>query len=368
MPEDTDFSTPSHASRSTANPRQPIRENRRDESLDIAKGFGILLVVLGHNLDGLIASGFLPPSLAWPTLTVFVIYLFHMPLFFVVSGHLASGKRRSARATLAKLVPTIVYPYFLWSVLEGLTLVYLNKYTNSNHASISAIYKILWIPIVPYWFLYALFLCQAAYLAIRKLSYRVQLTIATVLFLIPPFFPGPISNAHLLIIPETVRGFLYFILGVVSVSLVKQFGRWVALTATVLFILFAIVFYQSQFSGVMAALAELPAGIAGIIATLALSRMLATRGGWFANMVAFWGRYSMSIYVMHIFFTAGARIALKRLAIASPQLSGTPTLFAAALQIVAGITAGIALPLVINWALSKFDLDKWFGIQHMETA
>ena len=368
MPEDTDLSTRSHASRSTANPRHPTREKRRDWSLDVAKGFAIFLVVFGHSLDGLIASGFLPSSLAWPTLTVFVLYLFHIPLFFVVSGHLASGKRRSAQATVGKLAVTLVYPYFLWSIMEGLALVYISPYTHSNHVSMSETYKILWIPIVPYGFLYALFLCQAGYLALRRLSHATQLAIAAVVFLAPQFFLGLIGKAHLQIIPETVQGFLYFILGAVSVSQVRQFGRWVAMTATVIFILFAIVFYQSQFSGAMAAPAALPAGIAGIIATLAWSRMLASRGGWLAGMLAFWGRYSMSIYVMHIFFTAGVRIVLKRLAVASPQTSGTTILVAAAFEIIAGTSAGIAIPLAINWALSKFDLDPWFGVQHMETA
>ena len=361
MPGDSPTLAPSQASRTAANPR----ESRRDESLDIAKGFGILLVVLGHCLDGLIASGFFPSTLAWPGLAVFVIYLFHMPLFFVVSGHLASGKHRPASVTLAKLIPTIVYPYFLWSILEGLTLVYLSSYTTS-HNSISSLYKIFWIPIVPYWFLYALFFCHAGYLLIRKLSYPIQLTIAAVVFLLPQFFLAPLYSAHLLIVLETVRGFLYFVLGVVSVAQVRQFGRWIAIAATVLFILFAIVYYQSQFSGILAGPAALPAGITGIIATLAWSRMLASRGGWFAGMIAFWGRYSMSIYVMHIFFTAGVRIALKRLSIGQP--SGSPALVATVVEIAAATIAGIYLPLAINWVVSKFDLDKWFGIQHMETA
>jgi fucose 4-O-acetylase-like acetyltransferase len=330
-------------------------------------GFGILLVVLVDCLDGLIASGFFPLSLAWPALTVFVIYLFHMPLFFVVLGNLAARRHRPAQATPAKLLPTLVYPYLLWSILEGLTLLYLSKYTNS-HEPISALFKILWIPIGPYWFLYALFLCQAGYLAIRKLSHGAQLTIAGAVFLAPQFFLGSLGEAHLFIVLETVRGFLYFILGVVSVSMVRQFGRWVALAATVLFILFAIVYYQSQFSGTLAAPAALPAGIAGIIATLAWSRMLAARGGWFAGMIAFWGRYSMSIYVMHIFFTAGIRIALKRLPFVASQPSAGPTLAATALEIAAATVAGIALPVAIHWVVGKFDLDKWFGLQRTEAA
>jgi peptidoglycan/LPS O-acetylase OafA/YrhL len=113
------------------------------------------------------------------------------------------------------------------------------------------------------------------------------------------------------------------------------------------------------------AVAVLPAGIAGIFATLAWSRLLASRGGWLANTLAFWGRYSMSIYVLHIFFTAGVRIALKRLA---PRPGAIPSVAATAIEIVAATVLGVLLPLGINWLVSRARLDKWLGLQHMETA
>jgi fucose 4-O-acetylase-like acetyltransferase len=362
MPEKTDFLKKPNARRVRSNPRS----TGRDESLDIAKGFAILLVVLGHCFDGLIASGFFPAALGWPNLVVYLIYLFHMPLFFVVSGHLASGKFRPVSSTLARLLQTIVYPYFLWSILEGLTLVYLSRYTNS-HVPISTLYSIPWIPIVPYWFLYALFLCHVAYLALRRLPHWVQLGVAAILFLLLQFFIPAILGAGLSIVPETARGLLYFILGVVSVASVRQFGRWTALSATTIFFLFAILYYQSQITGPLAAPAALPAGIAGVVATLAWSRMLAARGGWLASCLGFWGRYSMSIYVMHIFFTAGTRIAVQRLHLGQSPRGVGPTLAATLNEILAATAAGVLLPLGINRVTSAFDLDKWFGLQHMET-
>jgi fucose 4-O-acetylase-like acetyltransferase len=378
MPKDTDALTPSTNSGRPilVGPVRPVwpvrpaakpRESRRDDSLDIAKGFGILLVVLGHCLEGLKTSGYFPPQLQWPTLTFFLIYLFHMPLFFVVSGHLASGKHRPARQVIARLVPTILYPYFLWSILEGLMLVYLSKYTNSHAqtSSLYSLYKILWAPIVPYWFLYALFFCHLWYLAIRRLPHWVQLAVAVAVFLAPMLFLQSVSYAYTQIVFETVRGFLYFVLGLVSVAQVRQFGQWTAIAATALFALFATIFYQSQLSGSYGAVAVLPAAVAGIVATLAWSRLIAAAQGrftaTFAQTFAFLGRYSMSIYVMHIFFTAGVRIALKRLA-------ANPTAAVTAVEIVGATVLGIALPLGINWIVSKFDLDSWFGLQHMETS
>ena len=49
------------------------------EYIDVAKGIGILLVVLGHNLQDL------PLMTSW-------IYSFHMPLFFAISGFLDAYK------------------------------------------------------------------------------------------------------------------------------------------------------------------------------------------------------------------------------------------------------------------------------------
>jgi fucose 4-O-acetylase-like acetyltransferase len=362
MPRDTDAVTAPGSSQSHPRTAARPRTYGRDESLDIAKGFGIILVVLGHCLDGLIASNYFPASVLWPILAVWTIYTFHMPLFFVVSGHLASGKHRPAGVTVAKLLPSIAYPYFLWSILEGLMLVYLSKVTNS-HAPLSSLYKILWIPIVPYWFLYALFFCHIGYLAIRKRSHRTQLVIAIAVFIAPLFFLPTLARFQLYIVLETVRGFLYFVFGVVSVQQVKQLGRWAAVIATVMFAVLAVALFQSQVRGTPGTIAVVPVAIAGITATLAWSRLLAEQGSPLLRMpaaiLAFLGRYSMSIYVMHIFITAAVRIALKRLA-------SRPTALVTVIEIVAATAAGILLPLGINWVVSKFDLDKWFGLQHME--
>ena len=356
MPRDTDISRHPRTQRIA----ETVHNLRRDQSLDIAKGIGILLVVLGHCLKGLIASAFFPATAQWPPQVVDAIYLFHMPLFFVISGHLASGKRRPVKSTLTKLLPTIVWPYFLWSILQGLVEVYLSRYTTS-HVEISSLYEILWVPIVPYWFLYALFFCHVGYLAIRKLSHPVQMTIAAVVFAVPMFFIVPISLLHLQVVLQTVRGFLYFILGVVSVSQVKQLGRWAAVAGTILFVVFAVVLYQAQWDGAKGMFAALPGALAGIIATLAWSRMIAPQTNFAVRTLAFLGRYSMSIYVMHIFFTAGIRIALHKLG-TQPTAAGT------ILEIFAAMSLGVAVPLAINWLVSKFNMDSWFGIQHMETT
>lgn len=332
----------------------------RDESLDIAKGFGIILVVLGHCLLGLINSQFFSTPVAWPAATVYTIYAFHMPLFFVISGHLASGKLRPAGVTIRKLIPTIVYPYFLWSIVQGLTQVYMTKYT-SSHVPISALYKILWIPIVPYWFLYALFFCHLGYLVIRRLPFAAQMAIAACLYLLALLVFRRFGLIFPLIVMETTRAFVFFVLGVITVNQVRRFGWKAALAATLLFVASAVVFYRMPWLDTTLAVVSVITACAGIVATLAWSRFFALRPNLLIKTLGFLGRYSMSIYVIHILLTAGVRIVMKRLG-AHDSLGFTIA------EIVAGTTFGIVVPLIVNWAVSKLSVERWFGLQKMETA
>ena len=354
---------PTPTFRTDQNPRLPerpsTRESKHEQALDIALGFAILLTVLGHSLDSLYSSGTLPSESPSQSLIVFVINLFQMPLFFFVSGNRASGTRRSAFSTFGRLLPSLVYPYFLWSVLKSLAPLLFSGYT-AIETSLLSLYKILWIPVFPFWLLYALFFCQIAYLLIRRRSYLLQIILAAILFISPQFFLGPIRDSDLQILLETAHGFLYFVLGAVSVAQVRQFSRWVAIPATVLFALFAIFDYQSQFAGPIAAPAALPAGIAGVIATLAWSRMIASRDNWLTRGIAFCGRYWISIYLMHIFVITGMRFALEQFTL--PLAAAIFPVFI----VTASTALGIALPLGFNWLTSKFELDKWFGLPHIE--
>lgn len=75
-----------------------ITDNKRDKSLDIMKGIGILLVVFAHVFH---KSG--------------VIYQFHMPLFFILSG--AAMTYSKSGYSLKKKVKSLLIPYFVFSLI-----------------------------------------------------------------------------------------------------------------------------------------------------------------------------------------------------------------------------------------------------------
>lgn len=92
--------------------------NIRLIGLDVAKGIAILLVVLGH-----IVARDNVPGAYWYTSMKQLIYLFHMPLFMVLSGmalglswkHLES--MHSVAALVAQRVKRLLIPYILFGVL-----------------------------------------------------------------------------------------------------------------------------------------------------------------------------------------------------------------------------------------------------------
>ena len=79
----------------------------RNKGLDIAKGIGIILVVLGHACS--------PASLFTAQ--------FHMPLFFVISGYLFNG-RNSVKDFIKRKINSLYLPFIIWNILFiGLTVL-----------------------------------------------------------------------------------------------------------------------------------------------------------------------------------------------------------------------------------------------------
>ena len=76
-----------------------LPKKERINWIDLLKGFGILLVIYGHNL---------------PYFEKY-IYSFHMPLFFFISGLMHPNKINFK--VIKKRAKQILAPYFLWSFL-----------------------------------------------------------------------------------------------------------------------------------------------------------------------------------------------------------------------------------------------------------
>jgi fucose 4-O-acetylase-like acetyltransferase len=291
--------------------------------IDAARGIGIILVVYGHAIRGLLNAHLYPPS---PALIAqdSLIYSFHMPLFFFVSG-LFAGRIGDRNKWFRSRIATIVWPYFLWSIAQSLINMAAGSMVNSR-VEWGELLSILWDPIAQFWFLYALFLCQLLLLLPRPVFYALALisVVATGLF------HG--------IIGLTIRDLPFFAAGVWLTAMradqaseTRRAAVGITIVAWALFA--AALSIRPLLVGPADSIARVVIGLAGTVGTLGVARLIAAR----TPPLVWLGAASMPIFLLHVIFTAGLRIVITHLHITLPQ-----PLFLAALTL-----AGLIGPIVV---------------------
>lgn len=130
---------------------------KRDVSVDIAKGLGIILVVWGHTFDAC-------PISNW-------IFLFHMPLFFFVAGFFMKKEEGDA-VFFYKKVRTLLIPFLFFYgcsvVIKGLL-----KYHSTGDWHFITLPKFYALSNInyPLWFIICLFFTVIIFHFLYKLKY-----------------------------------------------------------------------------------------------------------------------------------------------------------------------------------------------------
>ncbi|RQU30286.1 acyltransferase [Burkholderia cenocepacia] len=317
----------------------------RETSLDVARGAGIILVVYGHVLRGAVSADLVPTgaadtAFAWND---YVIYTFHMPLFFLLSGlHVCSSLRRAPDGFLWSKIRTIVYPYLLWSIAQGAVQIAMASHGTNHPFTLDDLLAIGWRPFAQFWFLYALMLCM---LGIRAFAAAVPNTTRSPM---PSRARGWLAGCAVLglvlgaatqwgILSITLMNAPFFVTGVIASQalpgwLARNSGPTACAATATAFV--AAVVFAHGFGGATSIWA-LPAAFSGIALTLQLAHRYASqpaRAAWLAAI----GCASMPIYLTHIFAMAAVRIVLMRAGITD-----------LAVHLVLGTLAGVAIPIVV---------------------
>lgn len=313
-----------HATPTKARPAQRV------QWVDAARGLAILLVVFGHAAGGLIdASG--PGTLVLLRYLFLAIYTFHMPVFFFLSGMFVEQRlQKGIPGFFAKLLATIVWPYFLWSVLQYSLIFALGSLVNHPPPNYwPAILALPWSPVSQFWFLHALFLIHLLGIAAWRIGgARAVLGAALLVKLIAMFVPGPVALS--LAASNAPYYALGFILGWQRVShLVTQASIETRLLiiagAIAALVLLAAngdaiqpyVLVENASSAGIARVAwipaMLPATLLGGASLLLASRALSRARGPVARVVEYLGTMTLPIFVLHVIFIAGVRIVLSKL-------------------------------------------------------
>lgn len=319
-------------------------KKQRDDSYDVAKGLCIALVVFGHAERGLNGSG-APPHFSLMGFADYAIYTFHMPFFFFVSGLFFSGQNAATKDFFVKLGKNIAYPYLFWSVLHGSLMVMMGHLGLTNTTiDFTRVLGILWSPISPFWFLYALFFCQIASYLFASIPALVRMAFALAFFVFFYLYSQPV-------LWDIAYGFIYFTLGIVARQYGFQQRRYTMRSALTLLVAFAI---STGLSWQIEIPERLPflSAILGVLLIIAISQGLVIRENAISLMLKTLGQLSVGIYVMHIIAIGfGRAVAMKLLHVTDmASLLGTTTII------------GIALPAIVQIAAIRFGIYEWVAL------
>lgn len=304
--------------------------NNRDTFLDIAKGLAIILVVVGHVIQG---SSEKFDELLWFR----VIYSFHMPLFVFLSGAVAAIAFRAdsiqdgigsslgrAKTKISKAAVRLLLPFVAWCVINQ--LIY-----HHSESVISALILAFRRPDTALWFLLAIFYCivltslfEILFSVINLLFKKMGLEEVSKLLC-----DGRIQIILMILIwwairEHTPRGagfslirpyFIYYLLGVGFYKYVYlQLATWKYLPAWIIFI-GLIPFWSRTALDNIDGLTLIPTGFtyfyAGLVA-LSGSLVILSVAKWISetkikpirNFLIFSGQLSLGIYAIHYFFLA----------------------------------------------------------------
>jgi fucose 4-O-acetylase-like acetyltransferase len=352
---------------STVKPTQP----NRVAWVDFAKGIGIFLVVLGHTLRGLFTYNYAENSGVLHWLDNW-IYTFHMPLFFFVSGlFIQRSAQRGWGEFAGRKLGAIVYPYVIWSLIQGILQAF-TKPETTPAAALGNLWRMIYEPRDHFWFLYVLMVITLLFWVcerIRPLWLFVGLSIA--------LYVGYIFNAQLAI-AAPINGWsvfylmrseaIYFALGAIVVrqpwfNRVLEQSNGPLLTGAALglgMLSIGVTVLPMESSAeptatIARAIAPLLA-IIGLGSVVLISQAIARSGR--ATFLETWGKLSLQIYVAHVLFTAIFRIVTQKL-----FKFQDPTLFLAL-----GTAIGIAGPIALNTFADRLKFPYLFSWNPMSSA
>ncbi|HET9912190.1 MAG TPA: acyltransferase [Anaerolineales bacterium] len=313
----------------------------RADWVDYAKGIGIILVVYGHLLSSAYHAGLNIPS-DFFAYSDSIIYSFHMPLFFFLSGLFveSSFRKRGAKSYLLDKFTRIAYPYFLWSILQvGIEVIF-----SSQTQKGTGLENLLAIPYRPwgqFWFIYALFLMHIVYTAAAPLGKFS----APVLFIIAiGMFIRPFPTAMFALLGFSGH-FLFFVSGVyLRKFLIDQEHTVPAWTVPILFILLAGSGYY-LFSRVIEPVRLIGKpypqyflflSTLGISACVGLAQYLS--GKKMLGFLSVLGAYSLQIYLVHMLAGVATRMILVQLFNIQNWI----------IHIFAGVAAALIIPVLLQ--------------------
>ncbi|RYD78964.1 MAG: acyltransferase [Sphingobacteriales bacterium] len=339
---------------------------QRHTWIDYARGIAIILVLYRHVFEGIKNAGISITEYKLIEHANILFFSFRMPLFFIVSGIFVVGslQKRGFSSFVQTKARTILYPYFLWAVLQISLQLILSDYVNANRTWRSYA-ELFYAPrtIDQFWYLYALFNVSILYvLSLHFLrSKTLYNVIIGLLFFMISVYTYQVK-INLGFVGDILHYYLFFAIGDALGSVIrndnyrKYFERWQAL------LLFFVPFIVSQYYFLYTNLQH-PAMNYDYVEYYQpfLFIIIALIGALYIIMISFFlqkhslikwlhllGQHSLYIYVAHVLVLASVRIFITKVL----GIYNVPILLAT------GILLGLLVPVILYKLASRLNM-KW---------
>lgn len=285
--------------------------SKRLSWLDCCKGATILLVVLGHVADGYLSAGAFPEHKTALLAIYNLIYAFHMPLFYCLSGYVFylayCQKRTEKKRNFWSQIINLAWIYVFFSVALWVFKILFSDNVNTQFG----VRDFLMIPIKPlgeFWYIYVLiFIYLIAYLLEDKCNDTVVLIASYVISSIVKFF----SFGMVFPLKNILFYFFFFYLGV---FMAKQ-KKTIKITMEKLVLIASILVAAGSWSACILekiSIHKIPVVCTFVGASFCVLAILVFSRSKENHLFSFCGQYSLEIYTMHTFLTAANRSILIR--------------------------------------------------------
>ncbi len=331
-----------------------MAKRERINWIDALRGFAIICVVLGHVVKGYLDTGLFAEHVTALRYLYNGIYVFHMPLFFFLSGMVflltyAGGKQRREldRRRLFRHILNLALLYVIYSLLFGILKMIFADQVNVR-VGLTDLLMIWARPIQLFWFLYVLILLLLIFSVdrIRTLPSPVLLLCSFALSILTGFLAFP----SIFCIRQLCYHAVFFVFGMVAARLLagkREIPKGLlGICGILAAVLIAVFFRPERYLNTIPVVNTLTA-ISVTLLLVALFRSIPRLAG--NCFLTFCGRHSLSIFLLHSFFVT----AFRSLVVRNGDLH-------VVLAVVLNLILGISFSLLAERILKKTPLHRFF--------
>jgi len=321
-------------------------EAHRFDWMDRARGIAMVLIVVGHVWNRLWKTGQLTSALNYEGFRDF-LYSFHVPVFFFISAILfaRSWQRAPGPELLKKRTVQLLYPYFVWSLLQTAVEVISGSVSENP---VGEFLRILYWPRAHFWFLPTLWLLMMMCAGFYKL-FKGKNTWVKAFGALSLVLYGLNREMDITPFQDLAKNGIYFAAGVACVNLPERLETHPPLKAGLvgILLLFGLISWVwIPDGGTTDVLGQPLLAFSGISATLSLACLWP--GGKADPRLL--GRKSLVIYVAHILAAYAVMDLLSRFGLGWQLL------------LVIGTLAGVVLPLVLDALCNRLRFPWLFSV------